>query len=183
MPPAAGEPCLPWPGAKLAIKDNPCTKGIRTIPAPPHAGDFVPPYESTVTETPLAIAGAVLLGKTKPRRVSPNGQTRTEDLRLWAPARNPMGPPSRVPGGSSGAVAAAGAAREAMASPGLPIRGGSIRQPAYLLRRGRLKPTYGRLSRWGLVAFASFARIRWALQPVPMHGSPCSSECRRRIPR
>jgi aspartyl-tRNA(Asn)/glutamyl-tRNA(Gln) amidotransferase subunit A len=155
---ARGE-ALPLDGIPIAVKDLYCTKGIPTTAASRILGGFHPPYESTVTEK-LWRAGAVLLGKTNLDEFA-MGSSNTSSF--YGPGENPWRRQSKgqlgdnrplVPGGSSGGSAAAVAARAALAATGTDT-GGSIRQPASFCGIVGLKPTYGRCSRWGVVAYAS----------------------------
>jgi aspartyl-tRNA(Asn)/glutamyl-tRNA(Gln) amidotransferase subunit A len=141
-------------GLPLAIKDLFCTRGTRTTAASKILGDFVPPYESTVTQN-LWDAGAVMLGKTNLDEFAMGSSNETS---FFGPVINPWrandSNASLVPGGSSGGSAAAVAADLCLAATGTDT-GGSIRQPAAVTGRVGLKPTYGRCSRFGIVAFAS----------------------------
>ncbi len=144
----------PLEGLPLAIKDLFCTKGVLTTAASHILDGFRPPYESTVTSR-LWQAGAVMLGKTNLDEFAMGSSTTTS---YYGPTENPWRRPGDnrplVPGGSSGGSAAAVAARAALGAIGTDT-GGSIRQPAGLSGIVGMKPTYGRCSRWGIVAFAS----------------------------
>jgi aspartyl-tRNA(Asn)/glutamyl-tRNA(Gln) amidotransferase subunit A len=146
---ARGESLPPLAGVPVAIKDVISTRGIRTTCGSRILENYIPPYDATAVER-LESAGAVVLGKTNCDEFAMGSSNENS---AYGPVRNPVAP-DRVPGGSSGGSAAAVAAGLAVAALGTDT-GGSIRQPGALCGIPAMMPTYGRVSRYGLIALAS----------------------------